>query len=326
LFNKYSKDSKINCLLFCQNQNQSTVSVMPSKLDKWVRQMIGEDSKEREQFNTPVAPLFIISTWFNVDLKFDLNNDQPNNPKSLTGRWRRRFEDVLVGEILKPDQFPWFVNWKESQQKFQNIYLLRAFYESSDKESKVFRGYNEYGVEKEEDIPNEYPSFRRDLRDSFINYGFVKSHFKNPAESWDRAASINEDGTGLILRNLTVASISLNEARERKIWKEVQEMRKELLQELERYYHSEDEDAELKKAQSTAGEIEWKMTIAFKGDDIALFGRMMAEFMVSEQLIYSEFRKKINNIKTRQIENEDVYSTIRLMVPELSPMLSKEEN
>src|SRR5690606_32420705 len=125
LFNKYSKDSKINCLLFCQNQNQSTVSVMPSKLDKWVRQMIGEDSKEREQFNTPVAPLFIISTWFNVDLKFDLNNDQPNNPKSLTGRWRRRFEDVLVGEILKPDQFPWFVNWKESQQKFQNIYLLR---------------------------------------------------------------------------------------------------------------------------------------------------------------------------------------------------------
>src|SRR5690606_12972487 len=176
------------------------------------------------------------------------------------------------------------------------------------------------------DIPNEYPSFRRDLRDSFINYGFVKSHFKNPAESWDRAASINEDGTGLILRNLTVASISLNEARERKIWKEVQEMRKELLQELERYYHSEDEDAELKKAQSTAGEIEWKMTIAFKGDDIALFGRMMAEFMVSEQLIYSEFRKKINDIKTRQIKNEDIYNAIRLMAPELSPMLTKEEN
>src|SRR5690606_14283560 len=53
---------------------------------------------------------------------------------------------------------------------------------------------------------------------------------------------------------------------------------------------------------------------------------MMTEFIVSEQLIYSEFRKKINDIKTRQIKNEDIYSAIRLMVPELSPMLTKEEN
>ncbi len=46
-----------------------------------------------------------------------------------------------------------------------------------------------------------------------LNNDFVNDTLKIPSESWDRAASINEDGTKLIIDKLTIVANNINQAR-----------------------------------------------------------------------------------------------------------------
>ena len=66
---------------------------MPEKLNRWIGNMIGARQK-RENFQIPVSPLFIISTWFNKDMEFDYN-DKSGELQSLNERWYQRFIKTL---------------------------------------------------------------------------------------------------------------------------------------------------------------------------------------------------------------------------------------
>jgi hypothetical protein len=114
MFNKYSSNERINALLFCQNHKQSSQSVMPEKLNRWIGSMMGESPEERETYKSPISPLFIISTWFNKDLEFDFNNDKPEKTQSLNERWQQRFTKTLSEEIIKASDYQWFNNWTKS--------------------------------------------------------------------------------------------------------------------------------------------------------------------------------------------------------------------
>ena len=76
---------------------------------------------------------------------------------------------------------------------------MRDFDKSSDTNSQIYKGFNHFQEEKEEILPKDYPTFREDLKKSFLEFEFVKRHFANPTESWNEAASINKDGTNLII-------------------------------------------------------------------------------------------------------------------------------
>lgn len=317
LFNKYSFNEKINILMLCQNHKDSKQSVMPAKVDKWVRKMVGETIEERENFNCPIPPLFVISTWFNCDLQFDIKHT-PENKDLLNQKWHDRFIKVLEEQILKTDTYPWFNNWTKSKPYFQNIYLLRDFEKSSNTGlncSQLFKGYIEYKEEKEEIKPDVYPNFRKDLRESFLEYDFVQHHFENPTESWDKASSINEDGSLLIIQKLTIASDSINPARLKKMRTEINNISNSILEELRKYYYSGDKDKELQKAKVTAGNIQLLLDTAFRADGIKRFGQLMKELMLDESSVIELYRKIIDNIEHRDIVNMDIYSTYRIQVP-----------
>lgn len=293
LFNKYSYNERINVLLFCQNHKQSNQSVMPEKLNRWISNMIGKTPAEREGFNAQISPLFVISTWFNKDLEYDHNND---NPQSLKEKWNQRFSKTLEKEIFKIDTYSWLIEWTVSNPNFQNIYLLRDFDKSSN---LVYKGFNQYEQEKEEIKHDSYPTFREDLRTSFIDYPFVKQHFENPANSWDEAASINKDGTQLIIDKLTIAANNINNTRREKTLSELNKMLQIILDELSRHFHSNDKDEELEKARSIAGAIQFKLDSAFDGNGIKYFGQLMKEFMLDESSVLELYRKKIYDIEHR---------------------------
>jgi len=315
LFNKYSNNERINTLLFCQNQKQSAQSVMPEKLNRWIGKMIGATSNEREKFESPISPLFIISTWFNKDLEFNFNEDIINDSKSLNERWDQRFSKVLEEEIFKTSEYPWLIDWATSNKNFQNIYLLRDYDKSSDTNSQIFKGYNQYQEEKEELYPEDYPTFREDLKKSFIEYEFVKRHFANPLESWEEAASINKDGTNLIIDKLTIAANNVNHARMAKMRTEVNEISQAILQELLKHFHSNDKDEELQKAKNTAGDIQFKLAAAFSADKIKNYGQLMKELMIDESSVLDLFRKKVDALEHRDVVNMDIYSNYRIKVP-----------
>ena len=325
MFNKYSSNERINALLFCQNHKQSSQSVMPEKLNRWIGSMMGESPEERETFKSPISPLFIISTWFNKDLEFDFNNDIPDKTQSLNERWQQRFTKTLSGEIIKASDYQWLNNWTKSNPNFQNIYLLRDFDKSSETNSQIYKGFNQNTEEKEEIIPEIYPNFRMDLRKSFIEYDFVKSHFKNPENSWDKAASINEDGTQLIIDNLTIAANNIIPARHEKTIRELNSSVVDIVSLLNEYYNSPDNEESLLRAIATAGDIQANLDIAF-GQNPYFFGTMMKELMLNNSDVYNLYLEKIRDIERRDIVNMDKYSAIRMMVPELNPNESFESN
>lgn len=320
LFNKYSSSEKINILLFCHNDRQSAQSVMPEMLNNWIGNMIGKTPEERNTFieKSKVSPLFLVSTMFNLDLQFDFNNDGEGKRNFKDSRWEKRFLKVLKREIIGAGTHRWFNDWTTKSQNFQNIFLLRDFYYSSETNSNIYEGYNESKIEKREIIPNTYSNFRIDLRQSFTDYDFVKLHFENPENSWDRAVKINEDGTELIIEKLYIAASNINEARNEKIISELNVYTLGIQDELKKYYHDSDKDAKLQKAKSTAGNIQVNMDIAF-GQNPYFFGTMMKELMLTQSAVYTLYLEKIRDIEHHDFINMDKYSAIRMNVPELNP-------
>lgn len=303
LFNKYSDSEKINILLFCQNNEKSELqNILPELVNTWICDMVGDTPVKRDDFmaKSKVSPFFLVSTMFNIDLQYDYNNDTETNDDFRSSRWKRRFLTVF-GEVF--GSHSWLIHWTISKSQFQNIYLLRDFSYSSDTESKIFKGYNENKTEIQEIVPPNYPNFRKDLRSSFIEYDFVKTHFEDPAMSWDRSASINEDGSQLIIDNLSIAANNINYARREKILEELNEISMMVVAELYKYFHSNDKDEELQKAKKIAGEIRFKLDSAFSADGIKRYGKVMKELMLDERSVFELFRKQIDNIEQRDNVN-----------------------
>lgn len=326
LFNKYSDAEKINVLLFCAKHEQAAERTMPEMLNNWITKIVGETPEKRELFisQSKIPPLFIIGTFFNVNLQYNPQQDKPSDNSSLNYRWNQRFERSLAAEKLDIETYPWFENWTISNSKFQNIFLLRDF-EKSDTISHIFKGYNENKTELEEIIPTQYPKFKENLRKSFIEYPFVKQHFENPAESWDEAASINKDGTKLIVDKLTIAANNIDETRREKTIRELNAIAQDVFSLLKEYYNSPDKADSLLKAIKTAGNVQAKLASAF-GVNHYFFGTMMNELMLNQSDVFALYLEKIRDIERRDVINMDKYSGYRLKVPELNPNDSFETN
>ncbi|MDR2058192.1 MAG: virulence factor SrfC family protein [Dysgonamonadaceae bacterium] len=316
LFNRYSNAEKINILLFCAKHEQAAQRSMPEMLNNWICKTVGGTPEKRDAFikKSQIPPLFIIGTFFNINMQYDPLLDKPDNNVALENRWNQRFERTMANELLNTEAYKWFDNWTVSQPCFQNIFLLRDF-EKSETPSHIFSGYNANKQEQEEVIPPAFPDFRQKLRQSFLEYDFVRRHFANPAESWDEAASINKDGTGLIIRQLTIAANNINAARSEKTLAELKEIETKIRSELLKYFHNNDKDEELQRARAAAGEIQKTLDAAFCADGIKFYGQMMKELMLDEASVLELYHRKIGDIEHREVKNLDVYNMYRMQVP-----------
>jgi hypothetical protein len=203
LFNKYSDDFNINNLLFCTNDQKNEVNEIPTLLFNWISKNIGENFHERSKslIDSGVPPLFIIFTFFNNQLKFDSTNDTDYNLDyhKLDYKWDTRFNRFFKDEIVTQTK-NWDTNWIAENDNFSNFYFLRDFKYSTD----TFEGFELHGTES--DIVKERISFLDKLKESFLNFDFVKNHFENPLKSWEKSTSINSDGSELIIDNLEIVS------------------------------------------------------------------------------------------------------------------------
>lgn len=319
LFNKYSDTEIIKILIFCTKHDQAGERTMPELLNHWISNIVGDSPDKRETFinKSKIPPLFIIETWFNVNLQYDPQRDKINDNASLNYRWNQRFDRTLAGEKVDTKIYDWFENWTTTNPVFQNIFLLRDFDKSDEYSSKLFKGYRENKKEIEEVKNSIYPNFRNDLRQSFLEYDFVKRHFESPTESWDKAASINEDGTRLIIDKLTIAAKNINDAHLEKAIRDLNAISQGILEELKKYFHDSESNALLQKAKSTAGSIQANLDIVF-GKNPYFFGQMMKILMIDESAVYNLYLEKIRDIERHDVVNMDKYSAIRMNVPELN--------
>jgi hypothetical protein len=326
LFNSYSDSEKVNILMLCAKHEQPATRILDTLVSNWVSKIIGSDKSSREKYvkKCEVSPLFIVSTFFNTNLQYNPIHDKKGNVDSLNYRWQQRFDDSLKKELLSSEIYSWFNEWTETNPYFQNIFLLRDK-EKSESLSHIFKGYLEHKIEMEEIPTPLYPNFREDLKASFLNSNFVQKHFEMPVKYWDGAATLNNDGTALIIDKLNIAAANIAAARMEKINTEIGEYFAQLTLELERHYHSSDADDNLKKAKSDAGKITAELDVKI-GRDHYFFGSFMSEFMISNSDVYSLYKKVLNEIALSEHINLDIYSPIRLRVPSLSSNDTFESN
>ncbi|GHT25159.1 hypothetical protein AGMMS4957_19460 [Bacteroidia bacterium] len=316
LFNKYSNFEKINILLFCAKHTQPEERTMPQILAPLVKKIIGKDPQSREEFiqKSKISPLFIIGTFFNENLKRLPADNKDDGGSSLNYRWFQRFDSTLAAELIDTETYDWFKNWTVSDPNFRNIFLLRDYEYSTD----IFEGFSKTTLKESDKKPDpeDYPGFSDKLRQSFLDYDFVKRHFPEPqSESWDAAADMNKDGTDLIIKKLTIAAENIIPARMAKMRAELDEISQTILAELQKHFHDDDKDKNLQKAKNMAGDIQRKLDIAFSADGIKRYGQMMKEFMLDEGTVLKLFREKVDDIGYRGVVNEDVYNLYRIRVP-----------
>lgn len=311
LFNKYSRSLKISSVLFCHHNDQKTEPTIGASIHNWIKDNIGETPEIRAGIlsrTNGIAPLFLICTKFNIDLE-KTKNDTPDALSKLDDHWARF--NTTIPKIIEPEK--WLDEWVSvggmfTSPYFQNVYLLRDFYWSA--KNQVFDGYSEQRgtVESAVHTFEEYPNFFEDLRASFVANTFVRKHFAKPQQAWDDVATVNNDGSKAIIRNLDAIAEVLDDARRERYMQQLIEIRDEILNRLNVYYESDNKAENNVKIRKITGDIKLKTEFAF-GEKPERFGRIIDNLMVSS----ADLRSITYDIIVRHIDEPQSVSSIKMI-------------
>lgn len=174
--------------------------------------------------------------------------------------------------------------------------------------NQVFDGYNEKLNTTENSIHSfeDYPEYYEDLKDSFLNNSFVKKHFSKPQQAWNDVATVNNDGSKAIIRNLDAIAEVLDDARKERYLQQLVEIRNEIINRLQVYYDPNDKEQNNIKVRKITGDIKLKTEFAF-GERPELFGKIIDDMMVSS----TDLRAIAYDIIVRHIEEPKSVSSIK---------------
>ena len=287
LFNKYSRSLQISCVLFCHHNDQKAEPTIGETINNWIEENIGSFPDERAKMlrlTNGVSPLFFVATKFNIDLE-RTKTDKADNYETLDKHWNRF--DAVFPEIIKPNT--WLDEWSVTSNgvilPFKHIYPLRDFFWSG--KNGLFDGYKDVGVKSPEigvHIDMDYPDYLERLKDSFLRHRFVRQHFVDPESTWNEVATINNDGSKAIIRDLDSISCVLDKARKERYLSQLETLKKELVHSLEVFYEPEDAESKNKKVRVMAGDIRRSLTHTV-GKNPIVFGRILDALMVSPEVL-----------------------------------------
>lgn len=320
LFNKYSDDFQINNLLFCTNDKQLDVNEIPSLLFNWISKNIGGNSFNRNNSlkNATIPPLFIIFSFYNNQLKYDITNDfdYEKDIEKLNYKWNTRFNRFFENEIVTQTK-NWHIDWTLDQPYFKNFFLLRDFKYSTD----TFDGYEDFGHEVK--IREERISFLNQLKKSFLNFKFVQNHFQYPDKSWEIASSLNNDGSELIIENL--AQVSNNLTKTNHYINKLNTIITDIKRDLNNYLHTDDLTIIRANSMKNVNDFQFSMN-SILAKDIYAFNIFVNEISVKPNEVYNLLNEKIVvNINEENKENIDNSNILLSQYPELKNASSFEE-
>ena len=191
--------------------------------------------------------------------------DSLSDIQKLDYKWNTRFNRFFENEIVTQTK-DWHIDWTKDQQNFKNFYLLRDFKYSTDS----FDGFEEKGFEIK--VREERSTFLDKLKESFLNFKFVQNHFDSPANSWDIAANVNNDGSGLIIDNLTQVSNNLTKTNH--YINKLNNLVIDLKRELNKHLHTDDLNILRANSMKSVNEIQFSFN-AILAKDINGFNQLI---------------------------------------------------
>lgn len=296
LFQKYSNALRINSLLFCHHNDQKTVKELGTSISTWIDNYIGPNEKvrtEKLRGLNGVSPFFLIATKFNIDLRRNKETDTPATVEKLKEHWKRF--DTIFPEIIKP--YTWIDEWANGKP-FSGIYPLRDFYWS--KETGLFEGYSNkppYAEETAIHQDPDYPDYFENLRKSFIEFPFMQQHFPHPEQIWNEVATVNNDGSKAIIRDLNLLAPQLDDFRTKSYLDELTRIKEAILKTLSLYYISDSDDEKNMKIKKITSDIRVHIDLSvFRSPEV--FGNILDQLMVQTEAL----REIAYDVIIRQIE------------------------
>lgn len=318
-FNKYTIERKSQILLFCWDLKNFEAGPMSNVIRNWIDIMIGDSAEKRSEFMNDLQfpPLFFVGTKYNDVLYQPAGETEGANFKERWDRWfMEQLAQNIIGVPVKDSS--WLESWTTNSADFDNIYLLRDFSYSS----KIFEGWDKNGKEDcQKNYP--YPNYYEKLRESFLEYPFVKKHIRDAAKRWDEASEPNCDGSLTIARNLVCIVGKIAETAAAKNKKDVKEAIEHVVEELNKHYNSTNSEAAMRKACDAVARLQSSFDWD-RGNNPQFFGNLMRTFSISEAKVKEVFDKVVKTSRPEAQVGKFVF--IYMKAPGINPSNSYEVN
>ena len=198
---------------------------------------------------------------------------------------------------------------------------MRDYHFSSD----TFLGFKENKIEK--NINPDRKKYLDELKESFLNYPFVKERFKSPELVWDNASSVNKDGSQYIIDNLLPSAN--DKIKIKHCIKSCNYIIDDSVVMLEKYLHIEEEGQQVSVAQKEARDLLLSVE-TFIDSNIENFSKLMKSLMLSEDKVYNIFHKKIRSSESSKLIKQNNHNSrvrfVKNNYPAVSSKNSFDEN
>lgn len=179
LFDRFSDDRDVTGLVLCQESGPQEAKSLPYMINKWVEWSQGATPQARKG-KTP--QLFHVLTKFDIDLIRKKGEDHRVRWES---RLKTNFEEFFgrAGD--------WAENW-DGQGAFRNCFWVR----NPNVQQTVFardRDGKEF-VRDETQLA--------EIKGQYLENEFIRRHFSDPGEAWDRAATPGQAGIAFLIERI----------------------------------------------------------------------------------------------------------------------------
>lgn len=291
LFNHFSNSRALNVLLFCHNADDVKVTQMYDTIDKWINAYVGDTAeKRRETVRNAggISPFFAIGTMFNKDMT-QKASPAANTPKALENRWKGRFSTVMYQDCFHAGDVGWFKDWVGKDESFKSIYILRDYkYSGCDGEgNNLFGGYNPNVLHSKETELAMSPEFYAQITESFINdRKNVVRFFDDPRVVWEATATMNNDGSLYIIKQLCTVAQHLFGVRESQFETRFGEIGRKVVDLIHHFHKTNDSEAKLKEHLRRSFDVLLEFDTSASGNDNSFFGRLIELLQISDDEAY----------------------------------------
>lgn len=291
LFNHFSNSRALNVLLFCHNADDVKVTQMYDTIDKWINAYVGDTPEKRRKTVEDaggVSPFFAIGTMFNKDMT-QKSSAAANTPKALENRWKGRFSTVMYQDCFHAGDVGWFKDWVGKDESFKSIYILRDYkYSGCDGEgNNLFKGYNPNVRHSQETDLAMSPEFYGQMTESFINdRKNVVRFFDDPRVVWEATATLNNDGSLYIIKQLCTVAEHLFAVRKSQFEIRSGEVCRKVVDLIHHFHKTNDSEAKLKEHIRRSFDVLSEFDTSSHANDNSFFGRLIELLQVSDDEAY----------------------------------------
>jgi hypothetical protein len=268
LFQRYNAEQEITSMLLCVGPNNQEVQTLPSMVNEWIKQTLGDTPQARARQRTS---LFFVLTKF--DSEFE---DKAGEDASSATRWTARLQASLT-DFFK--SYEWPGEWTPDRP-FNNLFWLRnpsiGFKAVFDYEPT----FNPRELGREIGVAPRAAAAVAQKRNAYLANDLVRKHVADPAIAWDAALAANDGGVGRLAEALGPVCDPTLKANQ--IAAQVEKLAGQIAERLRPLWRSDDREAELVAAKARAAGVVRALVDCARAQ---MFGPLLRAMQISAEQV-----------------------------------------